>query len=179
MTCTGRILITGIFALGAAACGASTPTAPSAGHSVTTGALAVAESSARPLAGSSIAAASCTVGVGTLTHLLPAFHLYAGWLNQSILDADSDLTCGQVNALDAKMELLAKALDHNPPAFETACGVSIALAREIDALINSGDLAVLSFPEPVPGGPTTLEGIAEDLSGRWCAAARGDLVGPR
>jgi hypothetical protein len=179
MTCTGRILITGIFALGAAACGVSTPTAPSAGPSVTTGAFAVAESSARPLAGSSIAAASCTVDVGATTHPLPAFHVYVNWLNQSIADAGSDLTCGQVNSLDAKMELLAKALDENPPAFETACGLSLAVAREIDALINSGDLAVLTFPEPVPGGPTTLEQIAEELSGNWCAAARGDLVGPR
>lgn len=77
------------------------------------------------------------------------------------------------------MESLAKALDAIPPAFETACGVSTAIAREMDALMNTGQLAQLTFPAPVPGGPTTLEQIAEELNSNWCAAARGDLVGPR
>jgi len=122
---------------------------------------------------------SCTVDVGATTHPLPAFHVYVNWLSASIADDDSDLTCGQVHGLDAKIDLLAQALDANPPAFEQACGLSTALAREIDALMNADQLAVLTFPEPVPGGPTTLEGIAEELSGHWCAAARGDLVGPR
>lgn len=120
---------------------------------------------------------SCTVDVGATSHPLPAFHEYVNWLSAST--AASDLECGQVNSLDKKMESLAEALDANPPAFERACGVSTAAAREIDALINTGQLPVLTFPPPVPDGPTTLQQIAEFLNEMWCAAARGDITGPR
>jgi hypothetical protein len=179
MTCSGRIVTVGMIAVLSAACGMTTPTAPGAvGTAATAGAFASTESSTRSALGSvSVAAVSCTVDVGATSHPLPAFHVYLSWLNASI--EASDLTCGQVNSLDAKAELLAKSLDADPPAFETACGVSTALARDIDALINSGQLAVLTFDAPVEGGPTTLEGIAEDLTEHWCAAARGDITGPR
>jgi len=164
---TPRILITSVMVLCGAACGTSTPTAPSA----------LASGAPRTLAVNESAGVSCSVDVGATTHPLPAFHVYVNWLSASA--AASDLTCGQVNSLDAKMELLARALDTNPPAFETACGVSTAAAREIDALTKSGKLPVLTFPAPVPGGPTTLEQIAEFLNETWCAAARGDITGPR
>jgi hypothetical protein len=160
MTATRRILITSVLVLCSAACGTSGPTAPGALASVAPGTFT--------------ARVSCTIDVGATTH---PFHHYVEWLSASA-DA-SDLTCGQVNSLDAKMELLAEALDSNPPAFETACGVSTAVGREIDALTKSGKLAVLTFPAPVPGGPTTLEQIAEFLNETWCAAARGDITGPR
>ena len=169
MTATRRILITSAIVLCSAACGTSSPTAPGALASVVPTTLAANESGG----------VSCTVDVGATAHQLPAFHVYVNWLRASTASSGSDLTCGQVNSLDAKMELLAKALDTNPPAFETACGTSIAAAREIDALTNAGKLAVLTFPPPIPGGPTTLEQIAEELSETWCAAARGDLTGPR
>ena len=165
MIATRLIRITSVIVLCTAACSTSTPTAPSAPAVVTSGALSESQR------------VSCTVDVGPTSHPLPAFHVYLNWLSASI--TASDLTCGQVNSLDAKMELLAQALDENPPAFEPACGVSTALAGEIDALTKSGKLPVLTFPAPVPGGPTTLEQIAEELSATWCAAARGDITGPR
>jgi len=173
MTATRWILIASVAVLCTAACGTSTPTAPSALASAAPGTLAVTESSAR----SAAAAVSCTVDIGATIHPLPAFHVYVNWLNAST--AASGLQCGQVNSLDKKMESLAEALDANPPAFERACGVSIAVAREIDALMNTGQLPALTFPAPVPGGPTTLEQIAEALSETWCAAARGEITGPR
>ena len=120
---------------------------------------------------------SCTVEVGATTHPLFAFHEWVSWLSAST--AASGLECGQVNSLDKKMEALAEALDSNPPAFERACGVATAAAREIEALTRTGQLPVLTFLPPVPGGPTTLVQIAEALSGTWCAAARGDITGPR
>jgi hypothetical protein len=163
MTATPRILITSVLVLCGAACSTSSPVAPGALASVAPGTLT--------------ARVSCTIDVGATTHPLPAFHVYVNWLSASV--AASDLTCGQVNSLDTKMQSLAEALDSNPPAFETACGVSTAVGREIDALTKSGSLAVLTFPAPVPGGPTTLEQIAEGLNEMWCAAARGDLTGPR
>ena len=174
MTATRRILIAAVVVLCTAACSTSTPTAPSGVSSMASDTLAVTESSARSAV---VAAVSCSVDVGATTHPLPAFHVYVNWLNAST--AASDLECGQVNSLDQKMELLAKALDVDPPAFERACGVSIAAARQIDALTNTGQLPVLTFPPPVPEGPTTLEQIAEFLSETWCAAARGKITGPR
>jgi hypothetical protein len=163
MTVMRRILIISAMVLFTTACGTSTPTAPSALASVAPGALA--------------ARVSCTIDVGATSHPLPAFHVFVNWLSASV--GASDLGCGQVNSLSQKMELLAKALDENPPAFETACGVSGAAANEIAALTRTGQLPVLTFPAPVPGGPTTLQQIADDLSGTWCAAARGDITGPR
>ena len=178
MICNGRIAFAVASAVFTAACGLSAPTAPSSVGTVAPTVLALDDDTASSeLSGWSTNAASCAVDVGTTTHPLPAFHVYVNWLNASI-DA-SNLQCGQVNSLDRKMELLAKALDANPPAFETACGVSTAVAREIDALMHAGQLAELTFPPPVPGGPTTLEQIAEELNATWCAAARGDLTGPR
>ena len=167
MSTTGRIVITSVMVLCGAACGTSAPTAPSA----------LAGGAPRALAVNDSARVSCTVDVGATTHPLPAFHVYVNWLSASV--AASDLTCGQVNSLDTKAEHLAEALDATPPAFEPACGVSTALGREIDALTKSGKLAVLTFPPPVAGGPTTLEQIAEFLNETWCAAARGDITGPR
>ena len=167
MTAIRRIVITSAIVLCTAACGTSTPTEPSALAGAAPGTLAVNES----------ARVSCSVDVGATTHPLPAFHLYVDWLSAST--AASDLTCGVVNSLDQKMESLGAALDTTPPSFERACGESIAVAREIDALTQSGQLAVLTFDPPFPGGPTTLEQIAEELSETWCAAARGDITGPR
>ena len=162
MTATRRILISSVMSLWCAAC-TSTPTAPSALAGVAPGTLA--------------ARVSCTIDVGATSHPLPAFHVWVNWLSASV--GASDLKCGQVNSLSQKMELLAEALDENPPAFEPACGVSSAAANEIAALIQTGQLPVLTFPAPVPGGPTTLQQIADELSETWCAAARGDITGPR
>ena len=173
MTAMPRIRMASVVALCTAACSTSTPTAPSGLAGVAPGTLAVTESSAR----STVAAVGCTVDVGATTHPLPAFHVYVNWLSAST--AASDLQCGQVNSLDTKMESLAEALDATPPAFERACGVSTAVAREIDALITTGQLPVLTFPPPVPDGPTTVEQIAQFLSETWCAAARGEITGPR
>jgi hypothetical protein len=125
------------------------------------------------------AGGACTVDFGSTERPLPALHELAAWLNASVAAASSSVTCGQVRSLDAKLETTVSALDENPQNFHAACGTSGALVNELDALIRNGSLAQLTFPPPVPGGPTTALGLAQTVNGMFCAAARGDLVGPQ
>ena len=72
-----------------------------------------------------------------------------------------------------------KALDQNPQNFDAACGTSGALVNELEALIRNGSLAQLTFPPPIPGGPTTVLALAQTVNEMFCAAARGELVAPQ
>ena len=121
---------------------------------------------------------SCTIDVGETVNPLPALHELEGWLGDAAADEESTVNCGQVRSLDAKMEALTKALDQSPPNFAAACGISGSLVNELTALVEGGQLATPSFPPPVPDGPTNVLAGAKDLNGRWCAAKRGELVGP-
>jgi hypothetical protein len=122
---------------------------------------------------------TCTVDISTTTNPLNALHELEGWLNDAIAAPASDVNCGIVRSLDAKLEAIARALDQTPPQFHPACGVSGALANELEALTGRGALALPSFPPPFPGGPATVLAAAQALNERWCAAARGEIVGPR
>jgi hypothetical protein len=160
---TRLIGITGVLAL-LVACDRPRPTEPAA----LTPALALSRSGA-----------SCAIDVGATVNPLPALHELEGWLDDAAQSAGSDVNCGQIRSLDAKLEAVTKALDHTPPRFEAACGASTALVNEIETLVENGQLATPTFPPPFPGGPTNVLAAAQELSGRWCAAARGELVGPR
>jgi hypothetical protein len=164
MNRTARILTTGVLALFATACDGSAPSAP----------LASAAGPTLKRVG-----ASCAVDVGATQNPLPALHELEGWLNDALQDPGSSLNCGQVRSLDAKMEALTKALDRTPPNFHAACGISGALVNAVGSVVGRERLATPAFPPPFPGGPTNVLAAAEDLNGRWCAAARGELVGPR
>jgi hypothetical protein len=160
---TRLIVFTGTAVLFAAACDRTEPTAPR----VSAARIAWSQSGA-----------SCAIDVGETTNPLPALHELEGWLGDAVDAVGSSLTCGQVLSLDAKMEALTKALDQSPPNFAAACGISGALVNELSALVSGGQLATPSFPPPFPGGPTTVLAAAAGLNERWCAAKRGELVGP-
>lgn len=167
MTETRFIVLAGVATLFVTACASQpSPTAPTT-------------SGAKPSATSTQASVSCTVDVGPTTHPLPALHLLQNWLNISIHNNGSSLNCGQVNSLDAKLEVVATKLDQDPPAFDAACGASTALVNEMRSLVERGRLATPTFPPPVSGGPTNALAAAEDLNEHWCDAAHGDLTGPR
>jgi hypothetical protein len=53
------------------------------------------------------------------------------------------------------------------------------LVNELEALIRNGSLPELTFAPPVAGGPTTALGLAQTVNAMFCAAARGELVGPQ
>ena len=162
---TGSIAATVLAALFAAACDRAEPTAP-------------AVSQAAP----SLAkiGADCTIDVGpTVNRPLPALHELEGWLGDAIDAAGSSVNCGQTRSLDAKMEALTKALDQAEPHFAAACGISGSIVHEVSALVERGQLVMPTFAPPFPGGPTNVLAAAEDLNARWCAAARGELVGPQ
>jgi hypothetical protein len=167
---TASITMPVAAALFAAACSTSAPASPSA-----TGASAPATAAVAGLN----ATVSCSVSVGATTRPLPAVHELEGFLNAAITAAGSSVNCGQVRSLDAKLEGVARALDQVPQQFHAACGVSGALVNELESLVGRGELSLPTFPPPFPGGPTNVLAAAADLSGRWCAAARGDLVGPQ
>lgn len=164
MTRTRLIVLTGALGLFAIACDRTEVTAPLAA-----------------VPGASLARndGSCVVDVGETVRPLPAVHVLAAWINISSATPGSSLTCGQVRSLDAKLETVAKALDQNPQNYHAACGVSGALLSELTNLIEGGQLAALTFPEPAPGAPTTVLGVADETNASWCAAARGELVGPQ
>ena len=164
MKLTTRILATGVITIFAVACDQGVPTAP----------LVPAGSPSLARVG-----ASCAVDVGPTINPLPALHELEGWLNDALQDPNSSLNCGQTRSLDAKMEALTKALDQTPPNFHAACGVSGALVNALESLVKRGELATPEFEPPFPGGPTNVLAAAADLNGRWCAAARGELQGPR
>jgi len=159
-----------IAALLATACDRSSPpTAPSVS----------APAAASALARVGEASVSCTVNIGATVNPLPALHLLQAWLNISIQNNGSSLSCGQVRSLDAKMGAVASKLDQDPPNFDSACGASTALVNEMRSLVERGQLATPTFPPPVPNGPTNAPALAEDLNQHWCDAAHGDLTGPR
>ncbi len=158
-----QIVMCGVAASFAAACDRAEPTAP---------AVAQAQVSL------SRSGATCAIDVGATDNPLPALHELEGWLGDAVADDESTVDCGQVRSLDAKMEALTKALDQSPPNFAAACGVSGALVNELSSLVTNGQLATPSFPPPFPGGPTNVLAAAEGLNERWCAAKRGELVGP-
>ena len=164
MSWKNLMFTTGAVVLVATACDATAPLAPES----------MLASAAFQKTG-----ASCEVDVGTTENPLFAMHELVGWVNDAVDDADSDINCGVTRSLDAKMEVLATALDRTPPNFAAACGASTALLQQLNALVGSGQLAMPTFEPPFPGGPTNVVAAATDLSGRWCAAARGELVGPR
>lgn len=166
MTRTAGIGLIALFAIG---CGTSAPTSPTSLSSAVSLAPGTAMQGVAP---------TCEVNVGTTAHPLPAVHELEHWLNEAIA-ATGGVNCGHVRSLDAKMEALAKALDEEPPNHEAACGISGALANELAALVATGSLTTPTFPPPFPGGPTNVLAAAQALNGRWCAAARGDLEGPR
>jgi hypothetical protein len=158
------IAVAGAAALFTAACDRAEPTSPSI--------LASTASLAK-------VGASCTVDVGTTVNPLNALHELEGWIGDAIDAAGSSVNCGQTRSLDAKMEALTKALDQTPPNFHAACGISGAIANELSSLVANGQLVTPTFPPPFPGGPTNVVSAAQALNERWCAAARGELVGPR
>jgi len=165
MTQTRFIVVVGISALFATACDKPSPLSPAAPS-------AAAASSALARVGA--ASVSCTVDIGATTRPLPALHELAAWINASL--SASSLSCGQVRSLAAKLQHEVAALDALDPQdqnFAAACGVSTALLAELQALVSTGQLAVLTFPPPVPGAPTTVVGLATLTNGQFCAAAHG------
>jgi hypothetical protein len=157
------VAVAGTVLLFAAACDRAEPTAPST--------LAVTPSLSK-------IGASCAIDIGPTESPLPALHELEAWINESIDAAGSSVNCGQTRSLDAKMETIAKSLDQTPRNFDAACGVSGALLNELSLLISSGQLPSLTFPPPVEGAPTDVLGLAAFVNSQWCAAARGELVGP-
>jgi hypothetical protein len=168
-----RIVIAGLAALLACACDKAAPA-----RQMSPAAPSAAAETAAVVVGPT-AAPACTVDVGTTVNPLPALHILEAWLNVSIQNAGSSLNCGQIRSLDAKIDVVTKMLDQTPPNFSAACGASTALVNELQSLVSRGQLASPTFPPPVPNGPTTALGAAEDLSEHWCEAARGQLTGPR
>jgi hypothetical protein len=164
------------FAMLGGACSSPSTIAPTAPNISPAATSSVAGSSAF---GALKAGDACTVDFGSTQRPLPALHELEAWLNMSFAAASSTLTCGQVRSLDAKLETTVKALDQNPQNFQAACGTSGALLNELDVLIRNGSLAQLTFPPPVPNGPTTALGLAQTVNTMFCAAARGELVGPQ
>ena len=138
-----------------------------------------APATAVPAASFAKVGASCAVDVGPTEYPLIALHDLERWLGDAIDATGSSVNCGEVRSLDAKMEALAKALDRTPPNFDAACGVSGAVANQVAALVEAGRLETPTFSPPFPGGPTDVLSAARELNTRWCAAARGELVGPR
>ena len=119
---------------------------------------------------------ACAIDIGSTTRPLPALHFMAAMFGAA--SAQAGLDCGLVRSLDAKLEAIARALDQNPPNFAAGCGTSGALLNELEAMLRRGALQNITFEAPAPGAPTTLLGLAEELNGAWCAAARGDRTGP-
>jgi hypothetical protein len=159
-------LAVGIAAVLAGACQKPSPIAP--GESPAS--LAAAGTAAN-------AGDPCTIEIGETTNRpLPALHFMSAMFGAAA--TQSELNCGNVRSLDAKLEAIAQALDENPPNFHAGCGTSGALLNELESLLARGDIQNISFPPPAEGAPTTLLGIAEELNGIWCAAARGEITGP-
>jgi hypothetical protein len=116
---------------------------------------------------------SCTVDIGTTVHPLLPVHLVQAWLNVSIQDAASNLNCGQIESLKAKLSVVAAKVDQDSPNSDAACGASTALVNELQSLIDTGRLAAPTFAPPRPGGPTNVLLAAETLKTHWCDAAHG------
>jgi hypothetical protein len=111
------------------------------------------------------------VDIGSTVHSLPLIRLIQGWLNISINNSASSLNCGQVNSLNAKLNVVAEKVDQDVPNADAACGASTALVNELQVLVDGGRLAIPTFPAPRPGGPTNVLLAAEALQAHWCDAA--------
>ena len=185
------------FCVFAAACTGAAPTAPTSSPTtpsssqIGSGIVATAiGGSALPFNGTyegsaelqtrvAPATVSCTVDIGSTVHSLPLIQLIQAWLNISINNAASSLNCGQVESLNAKLNVVAEKVDQDPPNSDAACGASTALVNELQSLVEAGRLATPTLPPPLPGGPTNVLMAAEALKEHWCDAAHGGLTGPR
>jgi hypothetical protein len=116
---------------------------------------------------------SCTVDIGSTVHSLPLVEKIQEWLNISIDNPASSLNCGQVQSLNAKLNVVAEKIDHDvqDQNADAACGASTALVNELQAFVEGGRLATPTLPAPRPGGPTNVLMAAEALKGYWCDAA--------
>lgn len=167
MSRTGLFVIAATVALWSIGCGNSTPTAPSLSTAASASTFATDAPSAT--ASLSTMAVDCTIDIGATTRPLPALHVLANWINASL--SESNLACGQVRSLAAKLQQEVAALDQQSQNFAAACGVSTGLLAELQALISRGKLAALTFPAPVPGAPTTVLGLATETNEHFCEAA--------
>ena len=185
-----RYLVIG-FSVFAAACAGASPTAPtlstptsstttfSSSQRVTTNSEGASElpfngtyeGSAELQTRLAPATVSCTVDIGSTVHSLPLIQLIQAWLNISINNAASSLNCGQVESLNAKLNVVAEKVDQDVPNADAACGASTALVNELQALVEGGRLATPTLPPPRPGGPTNVLMAAEGLKAHWCDAA--------
>jgi hypothetical protein len=111
------------------------------------------------------------VDIGTTAQPHPLIRVIEAWLNISIDDAASSLNCGQVNALTAKLRVVAENVDQTPSNPDAACGASTALVNELQSFVEAGRLATPSLTPPLPGGPTNVLLAAEALQQHWCDAA--------
>ena len=165
------------FCVFAAACTGAAPTAPTS--SATTFSSIPSTFSAETQDRVTPATVSCTVDIGSTVHSLPLIHLIQAWLNISIHNAASSLNCGQVESLNAKLNVVAEKVDQDPPNSDAACGASTALVNELQSLVEAGRLATPTLPPPLPGGPTNVLMAAEALKEHWCDAAHAGWTGPR
>ena len=168
MTRFGWIVIASATMVSNIAC-STTPTTPSENPAISRSTRA--SEAVAAVGATTMAAGSCTIDIGTTTRPLPALHELAGWINSSL--SASSLTCGQVRSLAAKLQQEVAQLDQQERNFPAACGASTGLLQELQALVNTGQLATLTFPPPVPGAPTTVLGLAELTNEMFCAAAHG------
>jgi hypothetical protein len=157
------------FCIFAAACTDAAPTAPTS--SATTSSSIPSTFSAETQARVTPATVSCTVDIGSAVHSLPLIQLIQAWLNISINNAASTLNCGQVESLNAKLNVVAEKVDQDVPNADAACGASTALVNELQALVEGGRLATPTLTPPRPGGPTNVLMVAEGLKAYWCGAA--------
>ena len=163
-----RYVVIGFYVFAAACTGAS-PTAPTS--SATTSSSIPSTFSAETQARVTPAPVSCTVDIGSTVHSLPLIQLIQAWLNISLNNAASSLNCGQVESLNAKLNVVAEKVDQDVPNADAACGASTALVNELQALVEGGRLATPTLPSPRPGGPTNVLMAAEALKAHWCDAA--------
>jgi hypothetical protein len=160
------LFVVGIAAVLVVGCQKASPTAPSAPIAGLAGGGAAAN-----------AGDACTVDIGATTNRpLPALHFMSAMFGVAATQAG--LNCGNIRSLDAKLEAIAQALDETAPNFNAGCGTSGALLNELESLLGRGEIQNITFPPPAPGAPTTLLGLAQELNGMWCAAARGEITGP-
>ena len=160
------------FCVFAAACAGASPTAPTS--SATTSSATTPSSSqigSGIVATAAPAIVSCTVDIGSTVHSLPLIQVIQAWLNISINNAASNLRCGQVESLNAKLNVAAEKVDQEVPNADAACGASTALVNELQALVEGGRLATPTLAPPRPGGPTNVLMAAEALKAHWCDAA--------
>ena len=151
----------------AAACDKASPTAPAGSTASALGAGATVEAKVGE---------ACAIDIGQTTSPLPALHFMEAMFGVATQQAGAN--CGTIRSVDAKLEAIAKALDQNPRNFHAACGSSGALLNELESMLRTGKLQNITFQPPAPGAPNNLLALAEELNGAWCAAARGERVGP-